>query len=254
MKNSSFLLILIISCMFIALSSCGKEEKVSDSILSNNELSPGQYILSKNSQFKFIFQEDGNCVIYKDGTNPVWNTKSIGAVKCVMQEDGNFVLYDAQNKPLYDTQTFGNKGSIMRLEDDGNLIIIDVNDKIIWESKVTNKLYSENEIKAGDYIKSELNHYRLYFQDDGNLVLYFTGGIVVWSVGSFGATKCILQSDGNLVLYDPNGNPKWNSNSSVKTGKYFLALQVTKDPVSSNFEPHLIIFDEKDGSVVKQIL
>jgi len=56
-------------------------------------------ILSKNKQFKFVFQSDGNMVIKNNNTNAiVWQTnthrRNNGRYRIVVQEDGNLVAYD----------------------------------------------------------------------------------------------------------------------------------------------------------------
>lgn len=254
MKNVILNLVYGLTLGFIfVFTSCNKEDVTnSDTLQSNEELKPGQYIASDNNIYRMYFQHDGNCVLYKNDTVAIWNTKSFGAVKCVMQEDGNFVLYNSQNKSIYDTQTYGNKGAKLKLEDDGNLTIVSLDNKIIWESKITNRLDSGKEIKPGDYIQSELNHFRLYFQRDGNLVIYETGGIVKWTASSFGANKCILQSDGNLVLYNSNGVALWNSNTSGDIGSYVLILAESKLPPDGRAHCNLNLF-KNDGTFVDTI-
>ena len=44
----------------------------------------------------------------------------------------------------------------------------------------------------------------LRYQSDGNLVLYGSGGAVLWDTGTWGtsAGRAEMQTDGNFVIYD----------------------------------------------------
>ncbi|RYY56830.1 MAG: hypothetical protein EOO09_04980 [Chitinophagaceae bacterium] len=105
----------------------------------------GQRYYSEDNRYCFIWQEDGNLVVYKmNGKkfNAVWNAGTAGkATKtCVFQRDGNLVLYDFTNKPIWNAFTDnlnkarakGNKGDLffpsgskpyMVMQNDGNLVI-----------------------------------------------------------------------------------------------------------------------------------
>ena len=56
--------------------------------------------------------------------------------------------------------------------------------------------------------------YRLAFQTDGNVVLYTSGGQVVWATNTSGdtnAAQLIMQGDGNLILYNKDNSAPWAS-------------------------------------------
>jgi hypothetical protein len=59
-------------------------------------LNPGQSIASGNGQFRFIYQLDGNLVLYR-GSSALWasgtNGRGVEVGVCIMQSDGNLVLY-----------------------------------------------------------------------------------------------------------------------------------------------------------------
>ncbi len=69
------------------------------------------------------------------------------------------------------------------------------------------KILSVNEAASpGWRVSSANNQYELYFQTDGNLVVYrkasgSTPARVVWSAYKTGGTKLILQYDSNLILF-----------------------------------------------------
>jgi hypothetical protein len=54
-----------------------------------------------------------------------------------------------------------------------------------------------------------------WMQNDGNFVLYATGGKALWSSGTYGhpGASLAMQNDGNLVVYGPGGKPLWASNT-----------------------------------------
>ncbi|MED6243890.1 hypothetical protein ATANTOWER_029360 [Ataeniobius toweri] len=89
----------------------------------NDELRRGDYLMSNNGQWKAVFQDDGNFVIY--GWKPVWASDTYGsdAVRLIMQEDCNLVLYNNDNRPKWasDTYTPGSHVCRLHLSDDGIL-------------------------------------------------------------------------------------------------------------------------------------
>ncbi|XP_068441551.1 B-type lectin plumieribetin-like [Clinocottus analis] len=90
-----------------------------------NELLRGDYLMSNNNQWKAVFQDDGNFVVF--GWKPVWasNTNRSDAVRLVMQDDCNLVTYNAAGVPKWDTNTHTNTGSTchLQLTDDGKLAL-----------------------------------------------------------------------------------------------------------------------------------
>ncbi|KAK5601552.1 hypothetical protein CRENBAI_024120 [Crenichthys baileyi] len=98
--------------------------KMSYNYLSrNDELRRGDYLMSNNGQWKAVFQDDGNFVIY--GWKPVWasDTNGSDAVRLIMQEDCNLVLYNNDNHPKWASDTFtpGSHACRLQLSDDGIL-------------------------------------------------------------------------------------------------------------------------------------
>ena len=75
----------------------------------------GQYLSSLTSadgRFQFVYQGDGNIVLYQ-GTTALWSSQTYGSSvgAAVMQSDGNFVLYDASGTAIWDTHTYGHPGA-----------------------------------------------------------------------------------------------------------------------------------------------
>jgi hypothetical protein len=77
-------------------------------------ITPGQSLtalLSSNERFTFIFQQDGNLVLY-DGQSqvdqtPLWASNTVGAKSCRMQADGNLAIFDASNNAIWTTTLTG---------------------------------------------------------------------------------------------------------------------------------------------------
>lgn len=82
----------------------------------HNNLNAGEKMLSPNGKYSAEFQTDGNFVIYDISTSnkiPLWNSRTF-----------------VSDSPLRAT-----KGSTVKMQEDGNLVIRDSANKAIWYSK-----------------------------------------------------------------------------------------------------------------------
>lgn len=107
------------------------------SLSGDMALQPGEEIGSDSGNAKFIYQEDGNLVLYvrRDGDLPstspasAWvprwasNTAGQAAGTCVMQSDGNLVIYLPDGTPIWASNTWGNPGASLFVQDDENVVI-----------------------------------------------------------------------------------------------------------------------------------
>jgi len=97
-----------------------------------NELRPGetlvpfQRLTSTDGRFSFLFQADGNVVLYF-GAAPLWasNTMNGRGLTLRMESGGNLVLYDAANAVVWSSGTGGHPGAKLVLQNDGNAVIFD---------------------------------------------------------------------------------------------------------------------------------
>ncbi|XP_035510992.1 mannose-specific lectin-like [Morone saxatilis] len=101
----------------------------------NDELRRGDFLLSNNKEWKAIFQDDGNFIIY--GWKPVWASDTYGTdgVRLVMQDDCNLVMYNKDDQPRWHTNSYA-KGDFrcrLQLTDDGNLLVFKEADQL-WSS------------------------------------------------------------------------------------------------------------------------
>ncbi|XP_029911039.1 mannose-specific lectin-like isoform X1 [Myripristis murdjan] len=106
-----------------------------NSISTNQELHQGDYLLSNNGNYKAIFQDDSNFVIYQWAHKWDTNTSGSGGYRVIMQEDGNLVIYTSSDKPVWGSDTHGDQNPRMRLAltDEGQLVVTR-NGQIIWTS------------------------------------------------------------------------------------------------------------------------
>lgn len=63
---------------------------------------------------------------------------------------------------------------------------------------------------------------RLYYQGDGNLVLYTSTWGFLWESNTDGTIpgQTVMQGDGNLVVYEPDMNDVWSSGTWGHPGAY----------------------------------
>ncbi|MDF7774717.1 phosphatidylinositol-specific phospholipase C domain-containing protein [Sphingomonas sp. AOB5] len=105
-----------------------------DSLGTEEELKPGERLVSQNNAFEAVMQKDGNFVVYRDVDRcPMASTSTHGeaSTRAVLQYDGNFVIY-AGTKPLSHTDTANNRAKRLTLQGDGNLVLYDGAGKAVW--------------------------------------------------------------------------------------------------------------------------
>lgn len=96
----------------------------------------GDYLKSTDDRFKFIYQTDGNVVLYNSSGTAVWNNGKAGVAsdRLVMQGDGNLVLYNGSSA-VWHTYSGGNGSSKLVLQNDGNAVVyLSDNTAYTWNS------------------------------------------------------------------------------------------------------------------------
>jgi predicted heme/steroid binding protein len=206
----------------------------------------GNSLTSANGTYLWVFQQDGNLVLYKrypsHPTRALWSSNTHGkpAWVCIMQGDGNLVIYDIDGNPLWSSGTHGNPGSRFVMQDDGNGVIYRANGSASWATNTVQRnvpngptangadMQPGEVLRPGNSIRSPNGNYLWIFQGDGNLVLYKTFATApnapLWASDTHGkpAWVCIMQGDGNLVIYDIDGNPLWSSGTHGNPGSRFV--------------------------------
>ncbi|XP_037613232.1 lectin-like isoform X1 [Sebastes umbrosus] len=101
----------------------------------NDELRKGDSLVSNNGEFKAVFQEDGNFVLY--GWKPIWasDTGGTDVVRLCMQADCNLVMYNKESKPKWHTNSAKGDCNMCRLylTNEGKLVV-DKECGQIWSS------------------------------------------------------------------------------------------------------------------------
>jgi hypothetical protein len=104
-------------------------------------LGPGEYVESSDRRFRFVYQGDGNLVLYDATGYPFWASQTSGSTPGVltMQGDGNLVIYDGASVPIWASGTSGHPGAYLILQTDGNVVIYDVDGTPIWATDTSGR-------------------------------------------------------------------------------------------------------------------
>ncbi|NES18948.1 MAG: hypothetical protein F6K41_08475 [Symploca sp. SIO3E6] len=94
----------------------------------------GQQWITPNN-YKFVFQSDGNLVLYSPQGKPLWatGTEQTTADLFAVQADGNVVLYD-RGRPVWATDTAGNLGAFLAIQTDGNVVVYASNNTPLFDT------------------------------------------------------------------------------------------------------------------------
>lgn len=100
---------------------------------SNKELHRGEYLMSTDQRFKFIYQTDGNVVLYGPSNDVIWhmNKAGVGSTRLIMQTDGNMVLYDGSTV-RWSSGTAGKGVSQLIVGNDGHASIVSATNGVTW--------------------------------------------------------------------------------------------------------------------------
>jgi hypothetical protein len=202
-----------------------------------NVLNAGSSILSPDTYTILNLSAKGELSLHTNYQS-VWSVPVFAGAgaKLILQSDGNLVLYNKNLQPVWNTETFGAGTSALRIQEDGNLVLYG-NSGAKWSSETNLPLthfdYTQYDMPAGGalYVGQKIQtpdkRYTIYFQSDGNLVLYNQAMKALWSTGTDGkgAVALYMQGDGNLVLYNANMSPLWYSQTDGR-GSSSLLLQM----------------------------
>jgi|DEB0MinimDraft_4_1074332.scaffolds.fasta_scaffold25755_2 hypothetical protein len=91
------------------------------------------------------------------------------------------------------------------MQNDGNLVIYDRQDKYHWSSGTSGQGTAP---------------YKFVMQEDGNLVIYDVDGSSTWNSGTAGRGtgpyRLVMQNDRNLVVYDSTDTSLWSSGTTTR--------------------------------------
>jgi len=125
----------------------------SDQMQPGQVLKPGQSISSSAGVFQFVYQNDGNLVLYRNDA-ALWatGTNGRGVGICIMQTDGNLVIYGPGGKPIWASNTSGSPGSHLIAQDDGNVVIYSPDGTAIWSTKTWSPLPQSDRMEPGQVL------------------------------------------------------------------------------------------------------
>lgn len=204
---------------------------------SGQSISMDDYLQSANGQHQlwvnqgvYVFSGSGG-VEFVVGEDEV----PAGFQTLIMQDDGNLVLY-VDGTPAFNTGTGGNPDAYAVMQDDGNVVVYSMTGRPLWASgtmayfgwALTDEAGEAINayLRPGWYLVSTNGRYKLLMQGDGNLVLY-SGTRPLWHAGTHGNSGAylVIQGDGNLVVYSATGRPLWNSATVRRVNFVELRLQ-----------------------------
>jgi predicted phosphodiesterase len=138
--------------------------QAANTLSSNQNLTPGQYLESTNTSYRFNFQTDGNLVVRRRSDSvALWasGTNGRGGTRLTMQSDGNLVLYTSANVAVWATNTVGSGGNRAVMEDSGNFAIFNASNARVWSTntgtEVGTKIAFIGDTNAGTAFQNVLN-------------------------------------------------------------------------------------------------
>ncbi len=103
-----------------------------DTLNPQQQLNPGDQLVSSNGRYVLVMQGDGNLVEYETGGSAVWASgTSVPGTVFINQADGNFVLVAPGNHPVWATGT-NTPGTLLTVQDDGNVAAYAPGHRAVW--------------------------------------------------------------------------------------------------------------------------
>lgn len=113
---------------------------IGEDLSDNNQfMYAGDGLLSSNGDYTLIYLSDGNLVEFNSSFIAVWmswTSGSGGGNAHVHLQDGNLVIYNSSTSPVFTTNTGNNPGSVMALQNAGNIVIYDSQSNVLWASPI----------------------------------------------------------------------------------------------------------------------
>ncbi|CAK8543268.1 unnamed protein product [Lathyrus sativus] len=134
---------------------------------------------------------------------------------------GELVLFDSLHGVTAWTSGTGNRSVVSAvLHDNGNLVLIDAKQKVIWQSfdNPSDTLLPGQRLSVSKYLRAsskdlETSYYSLYLNASGRLQLRWESNIVYWTSESHSSTENLtasITSDGSFQLQDQHSKAVWS--------------------------------------------
>jgi hypothetical protein len=170
---------------------------------------------------KIIMQGDGNLVIYGGAGAAIWSsgTRGKGGTKVTLKGNGQLLMTSSSGGTIWAVGPAAVGCS--EAPSNGPTVPVtapSVPPTIGGSSINTGTTFLSNNSSLTSIGQGTNCTFKAIMQTDGNFVFY-RGTQVIWASGSAGAgAKLFFQHDGNLVIYRANGTSSWSSATAGKGG------------------------------------
>ncbi|KHN05964.1 G-type lectin S-receptor-like serine/threonine-protein kinase SD3-1 [Glycine soja] len=206
-------------------------------VSSNGDFAFGFYNISDQpNQFSVGIRFNSKSIPYNQQT-VVWvaggDVKVGNKSYFELTQEGELVLFDSLGEVSVWTVKTGNRSvASASLLDNGNLVLMDKEQRIIWQSFDTpsdtllpgQSLFANEMLRAATASKnSKASYYTLHMNASGHLELHWESGVIYWTSENPSASNlsAFLTAGGALELRDRSLKPVWSAfgddhNDSVK--------------------------------------
>ncbi|MBT9586225.1 hypothetical protein IV102_22985 [bacterium] len=212
-----------------------------DRLAGSQSLSVNSWMHSPNKQIRLTLQDDGNLVLTR-GASVLWSpqTEGRGVTRLELGQDGALRLVSGDGRAIWQSHSGTGAGNYyLQVQDDGNAVVYAEGGGAVWATHTAQapsppppvqggqQMAGGQSLSPNSWLQSRNGHYRLTFQDDGNLVLT-RGSKVLWSTQTEGkgVTRLDLGRDGAVILVSRDGQRVWQSHAgSGEPGTCALHVQ-----------------------------
>lgn len=178
-------------------------------------LHQGDSLTSGSGAYTFIMQGDGNAVVYGP-SGPLWSSRTDGLGEFLrLQDDGNLVVYSQFGTPSWAAGATVPAGVSLVMQNDGNLVLYAADGRAVWSSRTSptrppkppitgSTMRAGDVLYTGDKLWSSNLQYALTMSTSGSAFVV-NPSLVIWSSSSIGGTTLAMQGDGNVVVYNSAG-------------------------------------------------
>lgn len=89
-------------------------------------------LVSENKKYNLVFQHDGNLILYKYGSIPLWATNTMNRGVGVRFEKRGFLVVHNGSQSLWVSGSHDKGGQTLNLDNNGNLTIKTADGRVIW--------------------------------------------------------------------------------------------------------------------------